>query len=71
LLINNRKSQQVGFRQLTLDYARGSPLIPEGLRNVPNLQAAPTLITNGQPLQIRAFISGGNYNSDQTSTTTR
>ncbi len=65
VLLNQRESNQLGFRQLSLDYARGSPLIPVGLRDVPNLQAAPTLITNGQPLQIRGFISGGNYNSAQ------
>jgi outer membrane receptor protein involved in Fe transport len=63
-LFSSRKSQQVGFRQLTMDYTRGSPLIPEGLRNVPNLQAAGTLIAPG-PVQVRGFISGGNYNSDQ------
>ena len=63
-LLTNRKSSQVGFRQLTMDYTRGSPLIPEGLRGVPNLQAAGTLIAPG-PIQVRGFISGGNYNSDQ------
>ncbi len=65
LLAHNRESKQVGYRQLTLDYARGSPLIPPGLASVPNLQAAPTLITNGLPLQVRAFIGFGNYNSEQ------
>ncbi len=65
LLANKRESKQVGYKQLTLDYARGSPLIPAGLAGVPNLQTAPTLITNGLPLQVRAFIGFGNYNSDQ------
>ena len=64
-LIHKRESSQVGYRQLSLDYARGSPLIPAGLAGVPNLQGAPTLITNGQPLQIRAFIGFGNYTSAQ------
>ena len=64
-LVHQRESKQVGYRQLSLDYARGSPLIPAGLAGVPNLQAAPTLITNGQPLQIRAFIGFGNYDSAQ------
>lgn len=65
-LLHKRESSQIGYRQLSLDYARGSPLIPAGpLRSVPNLQGAPTLITNGQPLQIRAFIGFGNYNSEQ------
>lgn len=64
-LVNKRESSQVGYRQLSLDYARGSPLIPAGLAGVPNLQSAPTLITNGLPLQVRAFIGFGNYNSEQ------
>nr|MEA2797401.1 iron complex outerrane recepter protein [Phenylobacterium sp.] len=65
MLAHKRESKQVGYRQLSLDYARGSPLIPAGLAGVPNLQAAPTLITNGLPLQVRAFIGFGNYNSEQ------
>jgi iron complex outermembrane receptor protein len=65
LLAHKRESHQVGYRQLSLDYARGSPLIPAGLASVPNLQSAPTLITNGLPLQIRAFIGFGNYTSAQ------
>jgi iron complex outermembrane receptor protein len=64
-LVHRRESHQVGYRQLSLDYQRGSPLIPAGLANVPNLQGAPTLITNGLPLQIRAFIGFGNYTSAQ------
>jgi iron complex outermembrane recepter protein len=64
-LVHKRESHQVGYRQLSLDYARGSPLIPAGLANVPNVQAAPTLITNGLPLQVRAFIGFGNYTSAQ------
>ena len=64
-LLHKRESSQVGYRQLSLDYARGSPLIPAGLAGVGNLQNAPTAITNGQPLQIRAFIGFGNYNSAQ------
>ncbi|MDH5288151.1 MAG: TonB-dependent receptor, partial [Betaproteobacteria bacterium] len=65
VLLNKRESNQENYRQLSLDYARGSPLIPANLRGVPNLQSAPTLITNGQPLQIRAFIGFGLYNSEQ------
>ena len=66
LLVHKRDSHQTGYRQLSLDYARGSPLIPAALANVPNLQSAPTLITNGLPLQVRAFIGFGNYTSSQT-----
>jgi iron complex outermembrane recepter protein len=65
VLTHRRDSHQVGYRQLSLDYSRGSPLIPAGLAGVPNLQGAPTLITNGLPLQIRAFIGFGNYTSAQ------
>ena len=64
-LLHKRESAQIGYRQLSLDYARGSPLIPAALRSVPNLQNAPSLITNGEPLQIRAFIGFGNYLSEQ------
>ena len=64
-LFHKRESSQVGYRQLSLDYARGSPLIPAGLAGVPNLQGAPTVLTYGQPLQIRAFIGFGNYDSEQ------
>ncbi len=41
------------------------PADPDRPGGVPNLQSAPTLITNGLPLQIRAFIGFGNYNSEQ------
>jgi iron complex outermembrane receptor protein len=63
LLFNNRKSQQTSYRQLSLDYVRGSPLIPEGLRNVPNLGGTSAIALT--PIQIRAFIGHGLYNSDQ------
>ncbi|QJR14312.1 TonB-dependent receptor [Usitatibacter palustris] len=64
-LLSRRESEQTGYRQLSLDYARGSPLIPLALRNAPNLQAAPTALTNGQPLQIRGFIGFGNDKGEQ------
>jgi len=64
-LLSRRESSQTGYRQLSLDYARGSPLIPASLGGVPNLQGAPTVLTYGQPLQIRGFIGFGNDKSEQ------
>jgi len=64
LLFNRRESSQVGFRQLSLDYAKGSPLIPANLA-FSQVQAAPTLITNGAALGVRGFIGAGNSYSSQ------
>ena len=64
-LLHKRESHQTGYRQLSLDYGRGNPLIPESMRNIPNLQAAPDLTTNGLPLQLRAFIGWGNDRGEQ------
>ena len=63
-MYNRRESSQVGYRQLSLDYAKGSPLIPDNLA-FSQVQAAPTAITNGAALGVRAFIGQGNSNSDQ------
>lgn len=64
-LMNRRESSQIDFRQLTLDYARGSLLVPA------NLAAGGAFATNqglnpGQLVQARAFIGFGNYSSAQT-----
>lgn len=64
VLYNRRESSQVGFRQLSLDYAKGSPLIPANLA-FSTVQTAPTLITNGAALGVRAFIGAGNSYSSQ------
>jgi outer membrane receptor protein involved in Fe transport len=66
-LLSRRESQQVGYRQLTLDYTRGSPLIPASLASATagNFQGAGTLIAPG-PIQYRAFIGAGNDRSEQT-----
>lgn len=64
LLFNRRESSQVGFRQLSLDYAKGSPLIPSNLA-FSTVQSAPTSITNGAALGVRAFIGAGNSYSSQ------
>lgn len=65
LLFSKRESEQVGYRQLTLDYTRGSPLIPASLASVAgNLQAGATLIAPG-PIQYRSFIGFGNDRGEQ------
>jgi outer membrane receptor protein involved in Fe transport len=63
LLFNNRESSQTGYRQLSLDYVRGSPLIPEGLRNVPNIGGTSQIALT--PIQLRAFIGFGNDRGEQ------
>jgi iron complex outermembrane receptor protein len=63
VLGSRRESSQVGYRQLSLDYAVGSPLIPAFLAN--SVVSGPTLITNGANLGVRAFIGQGNDNSHQ------
>lgn len=68
VLYNNRLSEQRGFRQLSLDYARlggGNPLLPTPLNALAAFQTAPSLITNGNPIQIRGFIGFGNDKSWQ------
>lgn len=63
VLANRRESDQTGYRQLSLDYAVGSPLIPSNLAF--SDQGAPTNLTNGQNLGVRAFIGFGNDQSSQ------
>lgn len=63
VLFNQRKSAQTGYRQLALDYAKGSPLIPSSL-------AASTAfgdqgLNKGQAVGVRAFIGFGNDHSEQ------
>lgn len=70
LLFNRRDSSQVAFRQLSLDYAKGSPLIPANLA-FSTVQAAPTALTNGAALGVRAFIGAGNSYSSQSVDFTR
>ncbi len=68
-LYNRRDSSQTGFRQLSLDYMRGSPLIPANLA-FSNF-APPSSITNGANIGVRAFIGFGNDTSTQTVDFTR
>ncbi|PAL06868.1 hypothetical protein B8W90_11630, partial [Staphylococcus hominis] len=54
---NKRKSTQTGYRQLSLDYAVGSPLIPANLRD--SVAGPATNLTNGANMGVRAFIGFG------------
>lgn len=63
LLGNRRKSSALLYRQLTLDYARGSLLVPTIFRNGAFLN--PNEISNGNIVAARAFIGFGNTKSEQ------
>ena len=62
-LYNLRDSNQTGYRQFSLDYERGSPLIPANLAFSNFLP--PTNTTNGNRVGVRAFIGRGNDESSQ------
>ena len=63
-MFNRRESSQVGYRQLSLDYEKGSPLIPANLAFSTVLPAGASPINNGLATGVRAFIGAGNdYNS--------
>lgn len=64
MLLNRRESQQTGYRQLSLDYMKGSPLIPANLAFSTFLGPQPT--SNGANVGVRAFIGFGNDKSSQT-----
>lgn len=70
VLFNRRTSSQTLYRQLTLDYAKGSPLIPSNLA-FSTVQSAPTAVTNGKALGVRAFIGYGLLPSSQKSDFTK
>lgn len=59
-----RKSSAKLYRQIALDYLRGSPLVPEIFRN--GTFANPNEISSGQPIAARAFIGFGLTDSKQT-----
>lgn len=67
LLVNKRLSNQTGYRQLSLDYATGSRLIPANIAAIPGnfLSSGGTVLYPG-PTKARAFIGYGNYQSSQT-----
>jgi iron complex outermembrane receptor protein len=62
-LYNNRQSSQVGFRQLALDWAQGSPLIPAGL--AASDFSADQGLSKGKRVGVRGFIGFGNDTSKQ------
>jgi outer membrane receptor protein involved in Fe transport len=62
LLLNRRESEQVGYRQLTIDYASGSPLLPSTLSSLPDF-ASSDIAPDGYA--VRAFIGFGNDKSEQ------
>ena len=68
-MFNRRESSQVGYRQLSLDYAVGSPLIPDNLA-FSDLGSS-SAITGGNDIGVRAFIGDGNDLSKQGVTFTR
>lgn len=63
-LVTQRKSNQVGNRQVILDYQAGNPLIPVSLGGGGNAGAG-SLVTSNGTYQYRGFIDGGNYDSEQ------
>lgn len=64
LLVNRRESSQTGYRQLSLDYNRGSLLIPANLQFSNFLAPQPTS-QPGVNVGVRAFIGFGNDTSTQ------
>lgn len=66
LLLNRRKSSQVGYRQLSLDYIKGSPLIPANLAFSTFGPAGTSLSNPTAVVGVRAFIGAGNDKSNQT-----
>ncbi len=63
VLATRRKSSSLLYRQLSLDYLQGSPLLPLAYRN--GAFAAPTNTTSGQNIAARAFIGFGLTDSSQ------
>ena len=63
LLANRRVSNQTNYRQLTLDYIKGSSLIPANLAF--STLSGPTAVSSGQPVGVRAFVGFGNDRSSQ------
>lgn len=63
ILATRRKSSSKLYRQLSLDYLRGSPLLPVEFRN--GYFANPTNTSSGQRIAARAFIGFGLTDSSQ------
>jgi outer membrane receptor protein involved in Fe transport len=71
LLYNRRDSSQTGYRQLSLDYPVGSPLIPVNLRGITFAGPQPGGTTGTKAIGIRGFIGFGNDESSQSVDFTR
>lgn len=65
-LANRRESEQTGYRQLSLDWAMGSPLLGDFANVLTTRFSAPTETSNGQNVAARGFIGFGNDRSEQT-----
>ena len=63
VLATRRKSSAPLYRQLIIDYLRGSPLLPANIRN--GLFANPNVTSSGQQIAARAFIGYGLLPSTQ------
>jgi outer membrane receptor protein involved in Fe transport len=63
VMYDRRDSQQTGYRQLALDYNKGSPLIPSALAFSTFL--GPQVTSSGFNVGVRAFIGFGNDHSSQ------
>ena len=61
---HRRESQQTGYRQMTMDYRQGSPLIPSNL--AASVFGADPGTTRGATIGVRAFIGFGNDLNEQT-----
>ncbi len=64
-LYNRRASNQTSYRQLSLDYNRGSPLIPATLAAFTTSFLSSSATSGGGPVGVRAFIGFGNDTSSQ------
>lgn len=64
VLVNQRQSSSTDYRQLVLDYAKGSPLIPANLAGS-TISATDLGLNPGSAVGVRAFIGYGNTESQQ------
>jgi outer membrane receptor protein involved in Fe transport len=65
LLYNRRESTQTGYRQLSLDYPQGSPLLPAAFQTFAFLPPQAGGITGTKNVGVRGFIGFGNDTSSQ------
>jgi outer membrane receptor protein involved in Fe transport len=67
LLGSQRESKSTSFRQLTLDYGEGSPLIPALLAQFPSFLPAGSsvVLPSTQATDVRLFVGAGLLSNDQ------